>query len=152
MELNMENMPLIQHVLLPVATVDDARETCRAVRPYLSGVTDRVTVVTVVERSQGWPDIVPKDYRVKLAEEAVETARRILEQEELTVEIRLEPSYDTPLTIHELAEEVGATSIVFTPRSKGRLVDLFTGDTAWQLIKKARCPVIVVPPAEAPGV
>ena len=139
-------MDLLTHPLVPVASVDDARETCRAVLPHFADHVDRVTVATVLERSQGWPDIVPKNLRIEMAEEALETARFILEREGLTVETRLEPSYDTPMAIHELAAEIGATSIVFTPRNKGRMADFFTGDTAWQLIKKARCPVIVVPP------
>ena len=141
-------MDLLTHPLMPVASVNDARETCRAVRPHFGDHVERVTVTTVVERSQGWPDIVPKDARMEMAEEALETAREILEEQGLTVETRLEPSYDTPKAIHELAAEIGATSIVFTPRSKGRMSDFFTGDTAWQLIKKAKCPVIVVPPLE----
>lgn len=141
-------MDLLTHPLLPIASVEDARKTCRAVGPHLGEHVDKVTVATVVERSQGWPDIVPKDLRHEMAEEALETARTILEEQGLTVETRLEPSYDTPMAIHELAAEVGATSIVFTPRNKGRMADFFTGDTAWRLIKKAKCPVIVVPPEE----
>ena len=137
---------LFEHVLLPVASVNDARETARAVLARLSGQVDRVTIVTVVERSQGWPDIVPKNHRIELGEEALETARRLFEQEGVAIETRLQPAYDTAMAIHELAEDIGATAIVFTPRNKGRLADFFTGDTSWQLIKKARCPVLVVPP------
>ncbi|MFC6726081.1 universal stress protein, partial [Halobium palmae] len=55
-------MPIFDHVLLPVATEDDAEATCAALEPHLERV-ERVTAVHVIEKREGAVDKAPPEKR-----------------------------------------------------------------------------------------
>ncbi|WP_228434409.1 hypothetical protein [Natrarchaeobaculum aegyptiacum] len=55
-------MVRFQHILIPVASEEDARTTCAALQPYLDDI-ERVTAVHVIEKAQGAPDKAPLEKR-----------------------------------------------------------------------------------------
>lgn len=58
-------------------------------------------------------------------------------------------SIDTPArAILEEAERIGADCIIMGSHGHGRLYDFLVGSTASGVIKRARCAVLVVPPAD----
>lgn len=136
---------LLDHVLLAVASDDDARKTCRAVIETLGSSLGSVTVVTVIPRFRQWADTIPSDYRLEHAQAALDVACTLLEGAGIDACVTIEHDSDTSRAIHELAEHIDASVIVFTPRSANRLVDFLAGDTTWSLVKRASRPVLVVP-------
>lgn len=51
-------------------------------------------------------------------------------------------------TIREVAAEVAADFIIMGSHGHGKLYDLFIGSTASGVLKKAKCGVIIIPPAD----
>jgi hypothetical protein len=66
-------MPLLDHLLVPVASEADAEQTAAALDPYLDDV-ERVTVVHVVEKGGGAPDKAPLEKRKSDAAEFLAVA------------------------------------------------------------------------------
>ncbi len=136
---------LFDHVLLAVATGEDAERSCRVMLEMLEGQLSRVTVVTVVPRYREWADSIPSDYRLENAREALSVAHQLLYEAKLQVEAIVEQASNTSDAIHRLADRIDASAIIFSPRSANRLVDFLAGDTAWSLVKRSRRPVLVLP-------
>jgi len=129
---------LLSHLLVPVATQKDARETAVALAMY---DPERVTVVHVVEKGGGVPDKTPVEQSESVAEAAFEAFReRFPEAETETVYRR-----NVVEGIVDVAAEMGASAIAFQPRKGGRLEQFLSGDRTLRLVTDADRPVITLP-------
>lgn len=141
---------LFDHVLLAVASDDDARQTCRTLIETLGPNLGAVTVVTVIPRYRPWADGIPSDYRLEQAYATLDAACSLLQAVGIEAQFSIECDSNISRAIHEFAEQIDASVIAFTPRSANRLVDFLAGDITWSLVKRASRPVLVVP-ADRPG-
>ncbi|WP_424017982.1 universal stress protein [Halorientalis pallida] len=132
---------LFERVLLPVASPDDATASARALRPR---VGDSVVAVHVVEKAGGAVDKASVEQREEEAADIFEAVHEELDAH-TTVETEIAYGTDVAETIFDVAAEVDATSIVFTPRGGSRWVQLLTGDVALDLITGTDRPVVVLP-------
>lgn len=132
---------LFERVLLPVASPDDATASARALQPR---VGDSVVAVHVVEKAGGAVDKTSVEQREEEAAHIFEAIHAELD-DHTTVETEITYGTDVAETIFDVADEVGATSIVFTPRGGSRWIQLLTGDVALDLITGTDRPVVVLP-------
>jgi nucleotide-binding universal stress UspA family protein len=132
---------IFDRVLLPVASPEDGRTTARAFGSYGANA-DRVVAVHVIEKAGGAPDKASVEQREQEAEKIFAIVR-----EELGDDVETEIAYGTDVagTIFDVAAEIDATAIVFTPRGGSRWVQLLTGDVALDLISETDRPVVVLP-------
>jgi len=112
---------LFDRVLLPVASVEDARSTCRAVAPYVDG---DVLAVHVVEKAGGAPDKAGVEQRELEAERIFDAVRECLDH---PVSTEILYGTDVAETIFAAAADHDATAVVITPRGGGRWLRLLTG-------------------------
>jgi nucleotide-binding universal stress UspA family protein len=132
---------IFERVLLPVASTEDGRTTAQAFAPYAADA-DRVVAVHVIEKAGGAPDKASVEQREQEAEKAFDAVREELGE---TVETEIAYGTDVAETVFDVADEIEATSIVFTPRGGSRWVRLLTGDVALDLITGTDRPVVVLP-------
>ncbi|WP_423750792.1 universal stress protein [Salinirarus marinus] len=132
------NEDLLRHLLVPVATVEDARATARALAPYR---LQRVTVLHVVEKGEGVPDKTPVEQSESIAREAFDAFREFIPEAEEKVAYRR----DVVGAILRVAEEVDASAIGFRPRQNGRFLRFLTGDKSLRLVTSADRPVLAFP-------
>ncbi|WP_114578358.1 universal stress protein [Saliphagus sp. LR7] len=129
---------LLDHVLLPVAHEEDARETALALEPYQPR---RVTTLHVVEKGEGVPDKTPVEQSEAIAEESYAAVRRVFPYaEDHTAYER-----DVVEAIIDAADEVDASAIAFRSRGGNRLVHFLSGDLSLKLVTNADRPVIALP-------
>lgn len=136
-------MTVLQRVVVPVATDDDAGETAASLEPYLEEI-DLVVALHVVEKAGGGIDKAPMEAREEEAEEMFEVLGAHLEDD---VEVRTEITYATDVVdgVFEAARDVEATAVAFTARPGGRLVRLLSGDTSSRLVTDPELPVVALP-------
>jgi nucleotide-binding universal stress UspA family protein len=136
-------MKVFDHVVIPVASEEDAIETCAALQPYLNEI-ERVTAVHVIEKAGGAPDKAPLAKRREDAAEflAVVDARL---GESVPVDTRTVYGTDIVERLFETVNEVGGSALVFRARGGGRIVRLLTGDTATRLVTDPPIPVVSLP-------
>jgi nucleotide-binding universal stress UspA family protein len=137
--------PLLSRPLLPVANEDDAAATCRAVFPRLAENGGSALMLHVIEKAGGAPDKAPVEQREALAEEFFEEAREYAESYGIDIETRLAYGTDVADTIIDVAHEIDASAVVFTPRGGSRWVNLITGDVSYELVEHSDLPVVVLP-------
>lgn len=141
-------MPIFDHVLLPVATEEDAETTCTALEPYL-GRVERVTAVHVIEKREGAVDKAPVEKRRSDAAEYLSVVEAGL-ADTVAVDTRTAFGADVVEAVLEEAAAVGATAIAFRSRGSGRITRLLSGDVATRLVTESTLPVVVLPnPPEA---
>lgn len=136
-------MTLLEHVLLPVASEEDAQATSAALEPYLSDV-ERVTAVHVVEKAGGAMDKAPMEKRREDAAAFLAVVDSRL-GERVTVETRTAFGTDVVETLFGEAADAGATAIAFRARGGSRIVQLLTGDVATDLVTDPELPVVSLP-------
>lgn len=136
---------LFERVVLPLASVDDARATCRAVEPYLTDGSS-VVAVHVVEKAGGGIDKASVEQREENAERIFETVTERLGGRDVSTDVLY--GTDVAEAILDRAAEIDASVIAFTPREAGRLVRLLTGDTAMSLVDDTDRPLLVLPEAD----
>lgn len=130
-------------IVLPLAGVSDADATCQAVRPYLSTTTE-VIVVHVIDKTEGGIDSASIEQR-KLRADRIFDRCRTLAPSVGRITNTLTYHTDVVGSILDTAENRNADAVVFTPRDAHRFVKLVSGDTAFDLIHRAACPVLIVP-------
>jgi hypothetical protein len=129
---------ILSHLLVPVATERDARETARALAPYDPAA---VTVVHVVEKGEGVPDKTP----VEQSETVAAAAFRAFRQEFSDVETATVFRRNVIDGVFDTADEVDASAIAFHPREGSRLMKFFAGDRTFKLVTGGDRPVISLP-------
>lgn len=136
---------LFDDPLLPIASEEDARSTCRVALPRIADVDGRVTVVHVVEKAGGAMDKAGVEQRELAAEEMFDAVREMADDLGVPVDAKVVYGTDVPEAIFEAAADVDASAIVFTPRGGSRWLRLLTGDTALSLVTETDRPVVVLP-------
>jgi nucleotide-binding universal stress UspA family protein len=134
-------MNLLEHVLVPVATEEDALETARKLEPY---EPDHVTALHVVEKGGGVADKTPVEQSEELAAESYAAVRRVFPgADEHTAYAR-----DVAGAIFEAADEVEASAIAYRSRGGSRIMQFLSGDISLKLVTNADRPVIALPRAD----
>lgn len=133
---------LLDHVLLPVAHEDDARETARALEPYNPA---RVTVTHVVEKGGGAPDKTPVEHSEEVAADSYNAVR------ETFPDVETHTTYETDVAegIFDAAADVGATAVAYQAREGNRLLRFLSGDLSLNLVTEPPVPVLALPPVGA---
>ncbi|NHN61369.1 MULTISPECIES: universal stress protein [Halorussus] len=139
---------LLQRIVLPVASEEDARTTCERVVPRLRDGGSAVLAVHVIEKAGGAPDKASVEQRETLAGEIFAVVEESLDGDGIDVETAILYGTDVAETIRDAADEFDASAIVFTPRGGSRWLKLLTGDTALGLLERATRPVVVLPDTE----
>jgi nucleotide-binding universal stress UspA family protein len=137
---------LFERVVLPVASVEDAAASVRALANHDPA---HVVAVHVIEKAGGAPDKAGVEQREQVAEQvfaAIEQGfGRHLPGAGLETDLRY--GTDVAETIFGAAADHGATAIVITPRGGSRWVRLLTGDVALDIVTRTDRPVVVLPDA-----
>ena len=129
---------LLSHVLVPVATEEDARVTAQQLAPYSP---DHVTTLHVVEKGSGVPDKTPVEQSEEVAEESFAAVREEFpDADDHTAYAR-----NVIKAIFEAADEVDASAIAYRSRGGNRLVQFLSGDRSLRLVTHADRPVIALP-------
>lgn len=134
---------IFERVVLPVATVEDARASARALGPH---ETEHVVAVHVIEKAGGAPDKTSVEQREEVAAETFDALRDALPDRSIETDLRY--GTDVAETIFAAADDHDATAIVITPRGGSRWIRLLTGDIALRLVTETDRPVIVLPDTE----
>ena len=136
---------LFETIVLPVASEDDATTTSTAAAARGRAADGRAVVVHVIEKAGGAPDKASVEQLEERAEEIFAAAREPFEEANVPVETRLAYGTDVAEAIFDVAREVDATAIAFTPRDGSRWIKLLTGDVALSLVTETDRPVVVLP-------
>ena len=139
-------MSILQRVVVPIATEEDAEGTCAALNPYLDEV-ETVIAVHVIEKGGGGIDKAPLDKRKEDAAEILDVATELL-GDRVDTETRVAYGTDVVETLFDAADEANATALAFRPRGGSRIVRLLSGDTASKLVTDPHLPVISLPEPE----
>lgn len=131
-------MDLLSHVLLPVASETDARETVRAFEPYNP---DRVTALYVVKKGDGAPAKTPVERSEAIASDAFEAVQAVFPDAETEITY----SSNVIESIIETTLERDVSAIVYRSRGGGRVVQFLSGDRSLKLVSNAPVPVIALP-------
>ena len=136
---------LLERLVVPVATKDDAERTVRQLLSYES--EPDLHIVHVIEKGGGAPDKAPLEAREQQATTIFEFLEAFVgERGSLTTERRY--GTDVVEEIVASADEQKATAIAFVPRPSGRITRVLTGDKTRKLVANGQIPVLVLP-AEA---
>lgn len=132
---------ILDHVLVPIANVEDAEKTAAALEPYEPGA---VTVLYVVERVPDSIDPIPSRHLEEEGRRALDAFKEVFPDatEHLT------HSYDLIDRVYEVADEREATAIAFRGRDGSRFIRLLSGDHALSLVDDPPLPVISLPDGE----
>ncbi|AXG09018.1 universal stress protein [Haloplanus rubicundus] len=136
---------ILSRPLVPVASEDDAVETCRTAFPRIAAAGGRPVVVHVIEKAGGAPDKASVEQRKAAAEEAFAAVRDCAADYGLDVETEVRYGTDVVDAIVAAAADADASAIVFHPRGVSWLLDLLTGDVRDRLIAESDRPVVVLP-------
>lgn len=136
--------PLLERIVVPVASPEDAEATCEAIEPHLAD-DGRAIVVHVIEKAGGGIDKTSVEQREQRAEEIFGIVTDRLEETGVDIETRSLYGTDVVRTILDAATEVDASAIVVTPRTASRWLQLLTGDVTRSLVQNTDRPLLVVP-------
>lgn len=132
---------LVDHVMIPVATEDDAAKTAMALEPY---APNHVTALHVVEKGEGTPDKTPVEQSRKVAEACYTAVQRVFpDADEHTAYSR-----HVVAAIFDAAVDVDASAIAYRSRGGNRIMQLLSGDISLKLVTQADRPVIALPRTE----
>jgi len=131
---------LLERVVIPVASEAVAEQTATVAERYLDPVSE-VRVVHVVQDEQAFAEASEAEWEA-FAEDAFERFRDVYGGE---VETEIRHGTDIAETIVEVADDVGASAILFVPRGGSRWRQLMSGDVARELVSDSDCPVVALP-------
>lgn len=129
---------LLRHLLVPVANEEDARRTAQALSDYSPG---RVTVLHVVEKGEGVPDKTPVEQSEQIAAESFSAFRTVFPD----ADEHITYARDVVHAIFEVADQIGASAIVYRSRGGNRIMQFLSGDLSLKLVTTADRPVIALP-------
>jgi nucleotide-binding universal stress UspA family protein len=137
---------LFERVVLPVASVEDAAASTRALADH---DPTHVVAVHVIEKAGGAPDKAGVEQREQVAEQVFAAIEQGFERHLPGAGLETDLRYGTDVaeTIFGAAADHGATAIVITPRGGSRWVRLLTGDVALDIVTRTDRPVVVLPDA-----
>jgi nucleotide-binding universal stress UspA family protein len=139
-----EQAHLFDPTLLPVASERDARQSARAVLPYLTRHDGSLVVVHVIERWPGWPDPSPPDMQVERAHQMFHVVSEICTANEIPFEAHLLEGTDVAATILEAADRFDVTSIAFARRNSHWVTRYLTRNVGKKLLASATQPVLTL--------
>lgn len=142
-----EGRGLLDRVVVPVASDEDATKTAGALARYADEVGS-VVGIHVVEKAGGAPDKASVEQAQKHATEALEDLAAGLGGAGIDVETRRLFGTDIVDEIVAAAHDADATAIAFTPRDGGRLARLISGSHADRLVHESDLPVVALPDRE----
>lgn len=135
---------LFERVVLPVASVEDATASVRALANHDPA---HVVAVHVIEKAGGAPDKAGVEQREQVAEQVFAAIEQGFGRHHPGAGLETDLRYGTDVaeTIFGAAADHGATAIVITPRGGSRWVRLLTGDVALDIVTRTDRPVVVLP-------
>ncbi|WP_458205731.1 universal stress protein [Haladaptatus sp. NG-SE-30] len=139
---------LFERVILPVASEEDAEASCDAMMEYVESAGGRVIAIHVIEKGGGSPDKASVEQREEWADEIFAVVREHCDDAGVPVETKLVFETDVAEAIFDVADEMDATAIAFTPRGGSRWLRLLTGDVTLSLVTETNRPVVVLPDTE----
>lgn len=139
---------LLDRVLVPVASAEDARATARATKPYLANAGGTAVVVHVIEKAGGAPDKASVEQRERQATELFGVVGDVFSAADVPHECHVLYGTDVADRIIQAADEFDADAILFTPRGGSRWLRLLSGDVGLSLVTRSDRPVGVLPDVE----
>lgn len=139
---------LFETVLVPIANEQDAEATCRAILREIDNRDATLHVVHVIEKAGGAPDKAGVEQRREVAGRIFDRVDAALAEEIISLETEILYGTDVATAILEHADQLDATSIVFTPRGASRWKKLLSGDVAQKLVSNTDRPLVVLPPGD----
>lgn len=137
---------LLERVVLPVASEDDARRTCAAALPYVAEAGGDIVAVHVVEKAGGGIDKAGVEQRESYADEVFALVTDACDDAGVPCETEVVFATDVADGVFDAARDHDASAVVFTPRESNRWLDILTGDDTRNLVKNADVPVVTLPP------
>ena len=129
------------HLLVPIESPADAEQTCPRLEEYLGDEVDVVTVVHVIEHTEGYIDPASPEALQGDAEEIFSFVAEYF-TDGPAVRRELRSGTDVVTEILETADELEVSAIGFAPRPKSRLERLLRDDSSYRLITESHHPVI----------
>jgi nucleotide-binding universal stress UspA family protein len=139
-----DSRDLLAHVLLPVATEEDALATAAALEPYRPS---HVTTLHVVEKGGGVPDKTPVAQSEEIARESSAAVRTVFP----AADDHTAYGRNVVAAIFETADEVDASAIAYRSRGGGLISQLLSGDLSRKLVTDPDRPVIALPRVDTDG-
>jgi nucleotide-binding universal stress UspA family protein len=136
---------LLRRVILPVATSDSARETCKAALPYIANANGEVIAVHVVETNPGGIDTAPPSALKEVGEQTLSVVEARCKEYSVPVQTELRYGPKVNEEVFDIARSKGATAVGFVPRIGSRLEKFLSGDNALSMITQNDVPVVVFP-------
>jgi|AntRauMinimDraft_4_1070384.scaffolds.fasta_scaffold00211_10 nucleotide-binding universal stress UspA family protein len=136
---------LLDRVVLPFASEDDARATCDAVLPYIVDAGGEVVAVHVIEKAGGGIDKAGVEQREAYAEDIFTVVSDACADAGVTCETAVVFATDVADGVFDAARDHDASAVAFTPRQGNRWLDLLIGDNTRDLVKGADLPVVAFP-------
>lgn len=134
--------PECTDLIVPIAGLDDAKRTCEELAQYLDDEIETITVVHVIEQTDGYMDTTSPE---ALEREARELFTYVADCFGDGPEIRRELRYGTDVVeeIVDAADDRDVSAIGFAPRPKSKLQQLLTENASYRLITESHQPVVV---------
>lgn len=139
----------IDHMLLPLATKRDAKQSCAALAPYLTAPESSVVALHIIEKRGDFIDKAPVAAQEERSEEIFNVVRTEFADEDVIVEMDLRYSTAVVDEILSAAKEYQVDAIVFRPRPANRLVKFLSGDRSHKLFLKSPYPLFILPSPDA---
>jgi len=136
---------LLETIVVPIASEDDADETCQAILDAIDDEHPTIHAVHVIEKAGGAPDKAGVEQREERAARIFDRVDTRLADESVTLETEILYGTDVAATVLDRARDLDATAIVFTPRGANRWLKLLSGDVERKLLSQADRPLVVLP-------
>lgn len=133
--------PIHPHMLVPIASLEDAERTCDELDQYLDDSVETVTIVHVIEQTPGYLDTASPTALEQDAERLFEYVEDHF-SEGPAIQRELRYGTDVVEEIVAAADELGVSGIGFVPRPKSRLRKLLTETDSYRLITESHHPVV----------